>query len=588
MPGTRYVTRDLLAERTDAWMAAIYPWSRGRTLPALNRAALLVLDLQRYFADPESHAYLPALEAVLSPIINLIRQFTFLKRPVVFTRQGNVPDKPNAQPNLMSHWWRDVLQQGENRAELIAELSSFSADRVLDKEHYSAFKGTDLRAWLAQRACDTVVICGVMTHLCCESTAREAFMVGLQPVVVADGCASLDEALHLGSLRGLAHGFAVVTTAAELQGALEVEDGRMRSHPRATPPPRPSSVEGEGDVRTALPHQRGGRMDHEFRALTPLPPAPDVAVVGAGPSGLAAAIQAKRSGLKVALFDPTRPGGQALTAECIENYPGFPGGISGAALMRRFVAQAREHQLQPYPARVIAVKQEARNLVLELAESPAEIFARAVILATGAMPQSLPINLGDGVVYRVDDLPTVRGHHILIVGGGEAAFDQALLAHRFGAAQVTIAIRASAPRATDLLLKRAKERGINLLLETTIVGVDKPQASDEPARVTLCCRRERIDLPAHAIVVCIGKRPQLPSLPPQVERNDRGEPLADALGRTGVVGLYVVGDARRGPFRQVAIAVGDGVAAAMHAASYLGTGIWSEENGTSVNRHCGT
>lgn len=555
MAGTRYVTAATLAHQTASWLAAIRPWSRGRGLPSLDRAALLVVDVQQYFRDPASHAYLPALEVVLPNIVALGRCFQSQGRPVVFTQYGSLP----GAETMMGRWWKDDLRQGEDRARLVDELSQQEPDMLLSKCHYSAFCHTDLRGWLQEQGCDAVVICGVMTHLCCESTAREAFMVGLAPVLVADACASQDEDLHLGALRNLAHGFAVVESTGSVLEQLvgETQPGRARNQP------------GRGG--------KGGGEDQPGRGAD-IPEDVELCIVGAGPAGLAAAIQARRAGLSVLVLDPDGYGGAACTAERIENYPGFPGGISGRALMERFLTQVRQWSPLLGTQKVLAVNQQGRGFSLAL-DNGRSITARAVILATGAVPRTLDLGLAEDlpVVYRGDALPkNLQGKHILVVGGGEAALDQALLVRRRGAEQVLVAVRGEQPRAMDILLKRAAEQDIELLLETEVEinpgeGLKINPGEGLKATVSLRRRGETFQKEVDAVVVCVGKEPRLPPLPAGVSI-DGEAPAVDALGRTAVPGLYVVGDARRGPYRQVAIAVGDGVAAAMNVVCYLADG----------------
>jgi thioredoxin reductase (NADPH) len=371
-----------------------------------------------------------------------------------------------------------------------------------------------------------------MTHLCVESTAREAFMLDLEPVVVVDACASVDEELHLGALRALAHGFAVVTRAREIEAALGV----------GSRPPAPAPASPDGPV--------------------------DLCVVGGGPAGIAAAIQAKRSGLEVALCERDRLGGQAGAAERIENYPGFPGGVRGDALVERFRAQAAALGLRALPLAVEAIERAGAGFSLR---GPGRsLSARAVLVATGAAPLPLAgvdlAPLGERVVYRADALRAVRGASIVVVGGGEAALDTAVHVRRRGAARVTVLVRGAAPRAIPPLLARARDHGVEIVPRARLLAVLDPS---RPARLEVERAGERATLEADALCVCVGKRAAPPALPAELAREQDGAPRVDALGRSSIPGLYLAGDLRRGPYRQVAIAVGDGVAAAMHAHRYL-------------------
>lgn len=531
MAGTRYATERSLPQQAEGWLAACRPWSRGRTLPDLTASGLLVVDVQRYFADPGSHAFLPALDAVLPNIIALIEAFRSAQRPIVFTRQSEIAgaDSP------MWRWWGDQPIRGESRAALCDALPLADDDHIVDKVHYSAFRETGLPLWLRQRGCDTVLVCGVMTHLCCETSARDAFMEGFAPIVAVDACASVAEELHLGALRSLAHGVAVVCKSEDILAALGSSGQRQ---------------------------------------VEPLPPASasvDLAIIGAGPAGLSAAAQAIRSGLSVALFDRRRPGGLARVGNRVENYLGFAGGIAGAELAARFVAQAEALGVVIERQRVCQVTIDAGAFALALDGSTRR--ARAVIVATGTTPRPLAhVSRHPAIAFDVEGIERIHRRRVLVVGGGEAALDQALLAARRGASEVAVAIRGASSKALSLLLDRARAAGIELLLQTTVSAVD-------PAGASLCvvldradCRRDRRTV--DALVICIGRQAVLPQLPAPIAAGNGEVPPTDIVGRTAIPGLYLAGDVRRGIRRQIGIAVGDGLAAAMDAVHYLRTGNW--------------
>jgi len=174
-------------------------------------SALIVLDMQNYFLDKSSHAYIPASDAILVPIQNLIKYFRAIHRPTIFTRHIASLD----ETDLMNHWWRDSIQESNPRSE-ISQLLNSQMGIILKKSKYSAFQNTSLDEILKQNHVNQLVICGVMTHLCCESTIRDAFMHNYQAFFVVDGTATYTEQLHLGSLRAISHGFGKCVASEEI------------------------------------------------------------------------------------------------------------------------------------------------------------------------------------------------------------------------------------------------------------------------------------------------------------------------------------------------------------------------------------
>jgi len=190
---------------------------RSRALdPA--RAALLVLDLQEYFLDPGSHAYAPSAAAIMPGVNGLIRVFRASRRPVFITRHLNTA----ADAGLMASWWRDLITEENPRSALSPELDAAGVP-VIVKTQYDAFFGTELEAALRSRDVGEVVICGVLAHLCCEMTARSAFMRGFEPFFAVDGTADYNEAFHRAALWNLAHGFATPLLVEEILAAFGVQ-----------------------------------------------------------------------------------------------------------------------------------------------------------------------------------------------------------------------------------------------------------------------------------------------------------------------------------------------------------------------------
>ncbi len=193
---------------------------RARHLP-LNlpeRSALLVLDMQNYFLDPGSHAFVPSAPAIIPGIQKLIAAYEGRDRLVVFTRHVN--DSSNA--GNMATWWRDMIVDTNPLSQISPHFDS--ADRhVLTKSQYDAFLDSELEELLKSESIEHVVICGLMTHLCCETTARSAFMRGYNVWFAVDGSATYNREYHQASLLNLSHGFAVPVLVNEVLTLFENE-----------------------------------------------------------------------------------------------------------------------------------------------------------------------------------------------------------------------------------------------------------------------------------------------------------------------------------------------------------------------------
>jgi len=177
----------------------------------VGRAALLVLDMQEYFLREDSHAFIPSAPVVIPNIQLLINAFHAHKRPVICTRHSNT----NMDAGMMSLWWKDLLR-GESQNSEITPALDCSNGIVIQKSQYDAFHNSPLEQILRENKVEQVVVTGVMTHLCCETTARSAFVRGFQVFFTIDGTATYNEALHRASLLTLSHGFALSVLAKEI------------------------------------------------------------------------------------------------------------------------------------------------------------------------------------------------------------------------------------------------------------------------------------------------------------------------------------------------------------------------------------
>ena len=199
MRAEMYVSPEEIEAKAEGWVSSLH--SRRKWPRKPRKAALLVLDMQRFFLE-EGHALVPAGRSIIGPIGELLGKF---KGPILFTKHVH-DDNPD---NLMNVWWRDSIK-GRN-AEIVDPIRSF-ADTILEKTRYSAFEGTDLTRRLRDDGVDSVLIAGILTDLCCETTARDAFMKGFRVYFLADCTATATQERHTASLRTISEGFGEVMT----------------------------------------------------------------------------------------------------------------------------------------------------------------------------------------------------------------------------------------------------------------------------------------------------------------------------------------------------------------------------------------
>jgi len=184
--------------------------SRGPVFD-ISRATLLILDMQAFFLDEESHAFVPDSPAIVSRLAGLARRFGAAGRPVIMTRHSNTAENAG----MMGIWWDDLLEPGSLEAALEPVLEDLSI-AVVAKTQYDAFHGTDLEKILRDSGSEQVVVTGVMTHLCIESTARAAFVRGFAVFLPADGTATYNRDFHAATLLNLSHGTAAITLCSKL------------------------------------------------------------------------------------------------------------------------------------------------------------------------------------------------------------------------------------------------------------------------------------------------------------------------------------------------------------------------------------
>lgn len=176
-----------------------------------ENSALLIIDMQKYFLSPSSHAYIPSAEVILPGLKKLISMYKEKKLPVIFTLHSNTIK--NAE--MMKKWWPKLLSEESHYTSLPEELESYAEIRI-EKHQYDAFYDTDLEKILHKKNISQLVICGVMTNICCETTARSAFVRGFEVFFAIDGTATYSEEHHLATITNLSYGFAIPVLLDEL------------------------------------------------------------------------------------------------------------------------------------------------------------------------------------------------------------------------------------------------------------------------------------------------------------------------------------------------------------------------------------
>ncbi len=195
------------------WMAAIADYDRPERTFRPERAALLVIDMQRVFVEPDGASFLPRAPAVAARLAELIAVCREEEVPVIFTR--HVHRSPHEDGGQLARWWRSLILEGTRDAELCDALRPRPGERVIEKCRYDAFVGTPLESILRALEIEDLLIGGVLTNLCCETTARSAFVRDFGVFFLGDGTATADDQMHLASLRNISYGFGRVMGVSE-------------------------------------------------------------------------------------------------------------------------------------------------------------------------------------------------------------------------------------------------------------------------------------------------------------------------------------------------------------------------------------
>lgn len=297
----------------------------------------------------------------------------------------------------------------------------------------------------------------------------------------------------------------------------------------------------------------------------------DLVIIGAGPAGLTAGIYAARARMKVLLLEKAVPGGQILVTDWVENYPGFPEGISGYDLAEKMRVQAQDLGLEIETAEVhsLELSDGSKEIILK----DKTITAKTLIIASGASPRSLNIGedkfVGKGVSFcGTCDAPFFRDKTVVAVGGGDTAVQEAIFLTKF-AKKVYLVHRRDQLRATKILVERAlKNEKIEMVWDSIVTGIDGASGV-EGVRIKNVKTNEEDILKTDGCFIWIGILPNTSFLNNSVETDEYGFINVDVNMQTSIAGVYAAGDVRTTPLRQISTAVGDAAIAAVTAEHFI-------------------
>lgn len=297
----------------------------------------------------------------------------------------------------------------------------------------------------------------------------------------------------------------------------------------------------------------------------------DLVIIGAGPAGLTAGLYAARARMDVLLLEKAVPGGQIIVTDWIENYPGFPEGISGFDLAEKMKNQSEEMGLKIDTAEVKSL--HLGTDVKEVVLADRTIKTKSLIIASGASPKKLGIGedryMGKGISFCATcDAPFFKDKTVVAIGGGDTAVQESIYLTKF-AKKVYLVHRRDELRATKILQERAFANDkIEMVWDTVATGVDG-FFGIEGVHVKNVKTGEEKTLPANGCFIWVGTLPNAQFIGDNIATDAYGFIRADARMETSVPGVFAAGDVRDTPLRQVSTAVGDGAIAAVSAEHYI-------------------
>jgi thioredoxin reductase (NADPH) len=298
----------------------------------------------------------------------------------------------------------------------------------------------------------------------------------------------------------------------------------------------------------------------------------DLVIIGGGPAGLTAGLYAARARLNVILLEKVVPGGQVVTTDWIENYPGFPEGIGGPDLVQKMTAQVQKFDLKIETNAVVSM--DLSEPIKKITLSDRVITTHAIIIASGASPKKLGVPgedtfYGKGVsACATCDGPFFKDSVVAAVGGGDTAVQESLFLTKF-AKKVYLIHRRDQLRAEAILQERAlANEKIEFLWDSVLTGI-KGLTDVEKISVQNLKTGDTKEIAVEGCFIWVGILPNAEFLPEVVALDQYGFIIVDGNMQTSVAGVYAAGDVRSTPLRQIATAVGDAAIAAFSAEHYL-------------------
>ena len=298
----------------------------------------------------------------------------------------------------------------------------------------------------------------------------------------------------------------------------------------------------------------------------------DVIIIGGGPAGLTAAIYTSRARLKTLVIESYSVPGQAIITDSIENFPGFPEGINGFELVEKFKKQAEKFGAELIVKNVEKIEQLQDGWRIKAEDKTYTTLS--IIIATGAHPRKLDVPgehkfTGKGVSYCATcDGALYRDKHVVVIGGGDTAIDEALFLTRF-AKKVTLVHRRDRLRATKILQERVlANKKIEFAWESNVIeilGKDKVGG----VKIKNIKTKKDTDLSCDGVFVFVGYEPNTVLAKGLLKLDKKSYILADEDMNTSKKGIFACGDCKKKLLRQVVTACGDGATAAFNAQQYV-------------------